>query len=784
MKKITWLHISDLHFCSQKAYDETIVLKELFKDIEKCIQENSLQPDFIIISGDISFGSKPDEYVLAKNFLDNLLKVSKVNKDRLYIVPGNHDVDRTTLTALSSDAAKILIDRSRVNSLLASDIDRSYMLERFHNYKNFINDYFEDDGIHFDTDEYFYVKMIDLVGLKIAILGLNSSWISSSNEDRGKLLLGEPQIRSALDESGDADMRLAIMHHPFDWLQDFDRRDAEAQLLNNCTFILNGHMHHPGILQITSPDYSAITIPAGACYESREHSNSYNFVQLNLENGDGKIFFRAYSQGGFWTRDVGTFRNVEDGTYPFKLPTDVFKFSELEGTNFTKAATTGQGDLRKPSIESYFGNPFPLKGNFAGRVKERKSLTEWLIGNDKQIFALVAIGGMGKSSLAWAWLNKDVLGESLAGMLLDNPDDARDCSLPKETTIDGVFWWSFYERESTFLRFVDEALIFVRKIQEPNEIASVQEKVKLLINALREKFFLFILDGFERELRAYANLNAAYQESADENNCKDDFNRCVDFNADTFLRWATSGNLRSRILITSRILPHELNSTASCIPWQLTGLDPNDAVKYIQSQNIRGSKDEIEKICADYAYHPLAIRILIGMIIFDPVLPRDIRAASSYDPVPDLKQREHHILELAYNQLDPYLRDLLSRIAAFRSSLDYNATKVINPFDNEAKLKGALRELIERGLVQFDHDRVRYDLHPVVREYAYTKLQDKIRVHNELISYYSSKTDSKFGEGLEKFKDIIELFHHTVKAGLFDEAFTIFSQKLSQSLFL
>ncbi len=646
MSKITWLHISDIHLNTQQVYDEKIVLDELLKDINNCIQKNDLQPDFIVVTGDISFSSKPEEYKLAKEFFDDLLKTTRVPKDRLYIVPGNHDVDRNSLTSLSLGASNVLTDRSKTNESLGNEKARSFILGRFHNYQNFINEYFDGQEIHFDENEYFYVKTINVAGSKIGILGLNSSWLSSSDDDCGKLQLGERQIRQALDDSTDVDFRVALLHHPFEWLRDFEHGHVDALLIDNCYFILSGHMHRQGILELTTPDSKAVIIPAGASYESRNYSNSYNFVKLNLEEQNGTIYFRIYSdnRGGFWTLDATSFRNVKDGTYPFQLPHRASESSYL---------VPATNDIKEISIEPYFGNPYPMKGKFVGRVKERKLLTKWLTGSREQIFSLIAIGGMGKTSLAWAWLHRDIMGRTLPGMLVDEDQDLKACRLPKEARLDGIFWWSFYERESFFNKFIDEALIYTCKKEEISKAHSVQERIKKLVDVLREKRFLIILDGFERELRSYSSLNAAYQEDITEGFHQSDFRRCTDYNAGTFLRWVASGNFRSRILITSRHLPFELDNVSSCETLELTGLDPEDAIRYVQSMNINGSKDEIGRICDNYAYHPLALQILVGMIIHDPVNPRDINAANYYDPIPDLMQREHHILELAYNQLEP-----------------------------------------------------------------------------------------------------------------------------------
>jgi hypothetical protein len=98
-------------------------------------------------------------------------------------------------------------------------------------------------------------------------------------------------------------------------------------------------------------------------------------------------------------------------------------------------------------------------------------------------------------------------------------------------------------------------------------------------------------------------------------------------------------------------------------------LNPADAVRFFQSieiegKRIEGTKAEIENACEPYEYHPLALRILAGLIIYHPEYPMDMKAIDRLDPIPKLKQREHHILDLAYGQLPTEKRMLLSRMAA------------------------------------------------------------------------------------------------------------------------
>ena len=102
-------------------------------------------------------------------------------------------------------------------------------------------------------------------------------------------------------------------------------------------------------------------------------------------------------------------------------------------------------------------------------------------------------------------------------------------------------------------------------------------------------------------------------------------------------------------------------------------MQPADAVAFFRAQGIRGGRTEIEAACASYGYHPLSLRLLAGLIVRDFQQPGDISAAKRLDVGGDLVQRQHHVLEQAYNSLTPERQKLLSRIACFRSPVSYEA---------------------------------------------------------------------------------------------------------------
>ncbi len=325
MNTITWLHLSDFHFRAgeQDVWNENIVLDALLDDVRGRMAEDGLRPDFVVVSGDLAFSGQPAEYDLAGTFFDDLLQATGLGKERLFLVPGNHDVDREAISRGAQAVTDALDDRDTANAVLSTPGDRRLVLARFQGYAGFVNSYLA-GYLSFTDKDYYYVKILDLAGQRLAVLGLNSAWVAASDQDKAQgLLLGERQTRTALRQAdgAGATLKLALLHHPLDWLREFDQNDSGALLLDRCQYLLHGHLHQTATTQLTSPDGVATVLACGACYKTRESPNMYNWVRLDLAAGTGTVCLRRYSdvRGGFWAPDTMTYRNVSNGEYTFRL---------------------------------------------------------------------------------------------------------------------------------------------------------------------------------------------------------------------------------------------------------------------------------------------------------------------------------------------------------------------------------------------------------------------------------------------------------------------------------
>jgi len=440
-------------------------------------------------------------------------------------------------------------------------------------------------------------------------------------------------------------------------------------------------------------------------------------------------------------------------------------------------------------------HPYGLPKDFTGRVDERKMLTDWLENDHEEpLFVLRALGGFGKSALSWYWLLHDV----------------------EKAKWTRVLWWSFYEGDASFDAFIREAYEYlIDKENVPNNPRLLVEQV---LKELEKPNILLVMDGFERALRAFGNMGAAYQEDGGKKveNGKD--LDCISPAAEEFLKkLASLGRvIQSKVLMTTRLTPRVLFTGANhdaplqgMVEKELFQMMPADAVKFFHKQGIHGTHTEIEAACAPYGFHPLSLRLLAGLIVKDKRQPGDISCANRYaDKVSrEQIQRQHHVLEQAYEALSPVLQTLLSNLACFRSSITYDAvvaiaqapkdSGVLKLFKNQnnssiTNLDDALDELIVRGFLhqttQFTDSQspiTAFDLHPIVRRYAYDRLTaaDRAGAHGRLVNYFEAVPKPEKVKTLEDLAPVIELYHHMVGAGNLDEARVLFRDRLNQATY-
>lgn len=421
------------------------------------------------------------------------------------------------------------------------------------------------------------------------------------------------------------------------------------------------------------------------------------------------------------------------------------------------------GEKRELRTGWFFGHRYGDLAAFTGRADELKMLDEWLANKKESLLIINAFGGFGKSALTWHWLNNNV----------------------DKGTWQTAIWWSFYEKESGFDSFLAETLTHLGI--ETKE-RSARQQVNDLLDAMQKTNILIVMDGFERLLRQYARMDAALQDDEEDAEIDPSQRDCTSQTAEVFLRGLSNKQMISKVLITSRLFPRALETKdgkllRGCRHVNLKEFSPDDAVTYFHNEGIKkATRAEIVEVCSAYGYHPLSLSLLIGWINREDGNEHrgDIMEAKNLDIFDNIKARRDHVLERAYGSLAPERRDLLSKISCFRGSMEYAVIKKVFPSPD---LDKTLLDLRKRGLLQYAGETQRYDMHPIVRHYAYDHFTDEKRrkeAHVQLAEHFIDAmpvTNTKV-KTLEDLAPVIELYHHMVRAGNLDEAVKLLAERL------
>ena len=215
------------------------------------------------------------------------------------------------------------------------------MLKRHTAYVQFCRDYFGQDRYPGLADPdghpilsvlcYAHRLQVPRNGLKFGLAGLCSSWASQSRwratkeEDvEATQFFCVKTVRDAIQSLQADDFRIALFHHPPEWLvePERDRLQQEQHLLTEFDFVLTGHTHKAERLwNPPQQGLRAFRSSAGALFNGRPHYNSFNLVEVWPGEGRGRRMVVVWHKPtGSWVPDLGFAAGHTSPWQPFALP--------------------------------------------------------------------------------------------------------------------------------------------------------------------------------------------------------------------------------------------------------------------------------------------------------------------------------------------------------------------------------------------------------------------------------------------------------------------------------
>ncbi len=442
------LHISDIHGRGSREKEpwrrRRVLGPAWDSNLAQLIQDGPI--DLVCFTGDAADRGLPEEYPELTDFFEALLDRLRLPRERLFLVPGNHDIDRGAASEIWPKFRDTPVDSLSFSRWMAGleaappgfePTWREAILERAAAWRRWVQRDLKRPELEPARSAHgtlgFRVTL-DFHGLPVHMIGLDTAWLSGDDADSGRLRLTENQLQALVhDEKGEplAGLRLALMHHPFSELADGAscRRLVDGSL----DLVLRGHLHDPEVETWIDPGRKVRQLAAGCLYEGHDADRYHNACQVITLHLDGRgkprrvaLRFRGFSpRGGHWFDDDSLYKDSRGGRLAWQIATPV-----------QPAAGENPYDPWTPVTPP----------RFVGREDELRRLEAAL--EEKRSVSLVGDWRVGKTSLLETWRRRQAgrgrevrllsgegsEGESLAGFVSaitgfaaeDEPDRAAD----------------------------------------------------------------------------------------------------------------------------------------------------------------------------------------------------------------------------------------------------------------------------------------------------------------------------------------------------------------------
>lgn len=370
-----WVHISDLHFYNSRRDD----VKEM-----KSILPNELSKleniDALFITGDLRYAKeyRDGEEVDIVNYIQGLADALKININNVYLVPGNHDLDR-------GNVREAVIQSLRNNNKY--DPQKGYfeddvldnLKEGFTFFKK-IDERLHKESLLFNSKSVHSIVHLE----KCNLILLNTSITSGNDDDRGYLLLGSKYLQEVLDSIDSTKPTIMIGHHGNSFINREENKYIQNKLKNkNIHVYLCGHEH--SIADETVWD-NIRQYTAGCIWNSEKSENTMAGYYVGEIDENNILRVKAYQ----WLADKSKW-----WLYPTSSDNPVLLLTNKK-----------EKETRKNEVDNNIDKKLiPIKAKYKD-IPER-SIELVLNGH-------TLLGGLGKDGIKYYWIKNGNRVESLA----------------------------------------------------------------------------------------------------------------------------------------------------------------------------------------------------------------------------------------------------------------------------------------------------------------------------------------------------------------------------------
>lgn len=396
--RVAILHLSDLHLDKDNQRwlinrTEQIVsaVWSDFRDCDKII---------IVVSGDIGYSGKAEQYGYAKEFFRSLLRAfaeknlgNTALENLIVCVPGNHDCNFDN----ENSARTMLLGGIRSNIAVIDKSVYEIVSSVQGEYRDFAKAMIGKE-YNLSINNNLPIK----VGNKTILFRLyNTAWMSTLKESQNSIVMPMDMI----DQNGlDADLVISVFHHHYSWFTpecDNNKNRFRKHIMQTSNIVLYGHEHTPSSSQVRDYYEGEIVneFEGGTlCFDQpgRERESSFNGFVVDLDSFSCIVRSYVYSEGLY------SKKKEESVDLIWERKTDEFRHNNEFLESLKKMSTPiHNSENVKMTLDEFFVFP-DLERMNSKQVKVDEDFTDSSSILDDNQFRLVMLEGddqSGKTSL-------------------------------------------------------------------------------------------------------------------------------------------------------------------------------------------------------------------------------------------------------------------------------------------------------------------------------------------------------------------------------------------------
>lgn len=267
------VQLTDFHFGKELQANSCKRADDILETIKANIKSGTV---LLLVTGDIAYSGKKNEYRSASLFFDYLVEqLGKLEyHSKVYILPGNHDVQDPRKSTERFADSQYDLDIKKMASFyeFANKYDNRFVLG-------------QPEPITFEVE-----------GTPVSISGFNSAPLSTIvGDDKGLHLLRTAQC-GLLDNTPDSGLHIFASHHGPEWFRDNDRLSLERLLSDSIDFAFFGHEHMGQSRSVGGLSGESCVVVRGGTYSFYDDAQStYKMLLIRFgELGSYEFVERVY----------------------------------------------------------------------------------------------------------------------------------------------------------------------------------------------------------------------------------------------------------------------------------------------------------------------------------------------------------------------------------------------------------------------------------------------------------------------------------------------------------